>query len=206
MSICIAPAIHSKAEYLAPANVLSFVDRARSTANATANATATAGSSSTNLSRPFSARTIALVSEPAVDELKYRKLIDLAVRYGARLLALKRRDIAARYEKWCQISESHPGSINRGLETESYWRNKNLYVRRISKKSETTAAFVPVLTEIACLFSGGSSLLITINETEHTARFDVIENCGKTGYCLDGLDYDLALSQVFSLLKEIEGV
>jgi len=41
---------------------------------------------------------------------------------------------------------------------------------------------------------------------EHMARFDVVEAKGKTGYCLDGLDYDLALSQVFSLLKEIEGV
>jgi hypothetical protein len=200
MSICIAPAIQSKTEYLAPANVLTFLDRTRSSASSFANL------SSSNLSRPFSARTIALAREPGVDELKYRKLIDLAVRYGARLLALKRRDITARYEKWCQISESQPGSINRGLETESYWRNKNLYVRRISRKSETTAAFMPVLTEIACLFSGGSSLLITIDETEHTARFDVIESCGKTGYCLDGLGYDLALSQVFSLLKEIEGV
>lgn len=179
MSTCIAPALPPKTEYLAPANVLPFT---------------------------FSARTIALASEPAVDELKYRKLIDLAVRYGARLLALKKRDIATRYEKWCQISEAQPGAINRGQETESYWRNKNLYVRRISRKSETTAAYLPELTEIACLFSGGSSLLITINESEHTARFDVIENRGKTGYCLDGLDYDLALSQVFSLLKEIEGV
>ncbi len=203
MSICIAPALQPKTEYLVPANVLSFVDRTQS------NSAAVPGPASSLRSvaaRSFSARTIAIASAPPVDELKYRKLIDLAVKYGARLLALKRRDIAIRYQQWCQISEAQPGSINRGSETESYWRNKNLYVRRISKKSETTAVFMPVLTEIACLFSGGSSLLITIDETEHTARFDVIENLGKTGYCLDGLDYDLALSQVFSLLKEIEGV
>ncbi len=168
-------------------NVLPFVERERT-------------------STAFSPRTLVLASEPAVDELKYRKLIDLAVQYGARLLALKRRDIASVNQKWCQVSDAQPGSINRGNETESYWRNKNLYVRRISNRSIGSSTFLPSLTEIACQFSGGSSLLITINEMEHTARFDVVEAKGKTGYCLDGLDYDLALSQVFSLLKEIEGV
>jgi len=167
-------------------NVLPFVERERQSA-------------------AFSARTLALACESAVDELKYRKLIDLAVQYGARLLALKRRDIAAVNQRWCQVSETPAGSINRGNETESYWRNKNLYVRRISKRAAGRSEFLPQLTEIACQFSGGSSLLITINEMEHRARFEVVELKGKTGYCLDGLDYDLALSQVFSLLKVIEG-
>lgn len=157
-------------------------------------------------SRSLSARTVALISEPQVDELKYRKLIDLAVRFGARLIAMKRRDISERYQKWCHISDTVAGSINRGDLTESYWRNKNLYVRRLSRRLERSLQFTPETTEIACLLSGGSNLLITINEKEHSARFDVIENRGRSGYCLDGLDYDLALSQVFDLLKQIESV
>jgi hypothetical protein len=184
MSICIAPV--NALEFVASANVLPFHDKE---------------------SGRFSLRTITIASEVAsVDELKYRKLIDLAVKYNARLLALKKRDIQARYQKWCQVSQAQPGSVESGSEVESYWRNKNLYVRRISARSADSAQVMPQLTEIACLFTGGSSLLITINEMEHRARFDVIESRGKTGYCLDGLDYDLALSQVFSLLMQIEGV
>jgi hypothetical protein len=157
-------------------------------------------------SRSLSARTVALIAEPLVDELKYRKLIDLAVKFGARLLAMKRRDILERYQTWSQISETDAGSFNRGEVTESYWRNKNLYVRRFSRRLEKSLQFTPETTEIACLLSTGSNLLITINEKEHTARFDVIENKGRSGYCLDGLDYDLALSEVFDLLKQIESV
>lgn len=183
MSICIAPV--NVLEFVTSAKVVPFHD--------------------CDQAGRFSARTIAIASEPTVDELKYRQLIDLAVKYNARLLALKKRDIQSRYQKWCQISQAQPGSVESEVEVESYWRNKNLYVRRISARSAESAQVVPQHTEIACLFAGGSSLLITINEMEHRARFDVIESRGKSGYCLDGLDYDLALSQVFSLLKQIEG-
>ena len=45
-----------------------------------------------------------------------------------------------------------------------------------------------------------------LREGEHQARFDVISANGQSGYALEGLDYDLALSEVFSLLSEVEGV
>lgn len=156
-------------------------------------------------SRGLSTRTVALINESQVDELKYRKLIDLAVKFNARLLAMKRRDISERYQIWCRISETEPGTFSRGEVNESYWnRNKSLYMRRLSKRVEKTLQFLPETTEIACLLASGSNLLITINEKEHLARFDVIDNKRRTGYSLDGLDYDLALSQVFDLLKQIE--
>lgn len=63
MSICIAPALQLKTEYLVPANVLSFVDRTQSNP-------ATASISRSVAARSFSARTIAIASAPPVDELK----------------------------------------------------------------------------------------------------------------------------------------
>ena len=143
---------------------------------------------------------------PHIDEAKYRKLIALAVRFDARFQALKSREIKGRYFEWCLINEARYGSTTIGDTTESFWRNKNLYVRRISKRDKLDSSFVPDQTQIACLFTGGARLLLTIEERNQKARFEVIEQDQSSGYCLDGLDYDLALSQVFSLLKEIEGL
>ncbi len=140
-----------------------------------------------------------------IDEAKYRKLINLAVSFDARFQALKRREIKGRTFEWCLISEAPFGSTTIGDSMESFWRNKNLYVRRISKRDKLDRYFVPETTQIACLFTGGARLLLTIEEKNQKARFEVIERDQLSGYCLDGLDYDLALSQVFSLLKEIEG-
>jgi hypothetical protein len=155
---------------------------------------------------PYSAPTSLPTSDvPTIDEAKYRKLIDLAVRFDARFQALKRREIKGRSFEWCLINEARFGSTTIGDTMESFWRNKNLYVRRISKRDKLDSRFVPELTQIACLFTGGAKLLLTIEERNQKARFEVIEQDQLSGYCLDGLDYDLALSQVFSLLKEIEG-
>ncbi|MBU6451474.1 MAG: hypothetical protein KGS72_06835 [Cyanobacteria bacterium REEB67] len=151
----------------------------------------------------------AVISEadtPFIDEANYRKLIALAVRYEARFQALKPREIKGRYFEWCLINEARYGSTTIGDTMESFWRNKNLYVRRISRRDKLDSAFVPEQTQIACLFTGGARLLLTIEERNQKARFEVIEHDQLSGYCLDGLDYDLALSQVFSLLKEIEGL
>jgi hypothetical protein len=140
-----------------------------------------------------------------IDEAKYRKLIALAVRFDARFQALKRKEIKGRSFEWTLINEARFGSTTIGDIMESFWRNKNLYVRRISRREKLDSYFVPEQTQIACLFTGGAKLLLTIEERNQQARFEVIEQDQLSGYCLDGLDYDLALSQVFSLLKEIEG-
>jgi hypothetical protein len=143
---------------------------------------------------------------PYIDEAKYRKLIALAVRFNARFQALKHREIKACAFTWTLINEAPYGSTTIGDTTESFWRNKNLYVRRISRRDKLDSSFVPEQTQIACMFTGGARLLLTIEERDQQARFEVIEADNESGYCLDGLDYDLALSQVFSLLKEIEGL
>lgn len=140
----------------------------------------------------------------AIDEAKLRKLIDIAVTYHARLSAHKRSDSEERYERWCHIIETQPGSAVEGDRSFAYWRNKNLFVCRVSRREEI-GAFVPETTEIACLLSDGVRMLLTICEKEQMARFDVIAGNGQGGYCLDGLDYDLALSKVFSLLSQVEG-
>lgn len=139
----------------------------------------------------------------AIDETKLRKLIDIAVTYRARLAAHKRADSVERYERWCHIIDAQPGTTCDGDFTHSYWRNKNLFVCRVSRKER--GAIVPETTEIACLLSDGVRMLLTIGEKEQMARFDVIAGNGQGGYCLDGLDYDLALSKVFSLLSQVEG-
>lgn len=155
---------------------------------------------------PYSAPTTHSSGEVSViDEAKYRKLINLALRFDARFLALKKKEIKGRSFEWCLINEAPFGSTTIGDTMESFWRNKNLYVRRISKRDRLDSYFVPEVTQIACLFTGGAKLLLTIEEKNQKARFEVIEKDQLSGYCLDGLDYDLALSQVFSLLKEIEG-
>jgi hypothetical protein len=140
-----------------------------------------------------------------VDEAKYRKLIALAVRFNARFQALKRKEIKGRTFEWELINAARYGATTIGDTMESFWRNKNLYVRRISRRSGLDSYFLPEETQIACRFSGGSRMLLTIEEKNQRARFEVIERDELSGYCLDGLDYDLALSQVFSLLKDIEG-
>jgi len=156
---------------------------------------------------PYSAPVPLTASETLkIDEAKYRKLIDLAVRFDARFAALKSREIKGRYFEWCLINEAPFGSTTIGDTMESFWRNKNLYVRRISRRDKLDSCFVPEQTQIACLFTGGARLLLTIEERNQEARFEVIEQDLLSGYCLDGLDYDLALSQVFSLLKEIESL
>ncbi len=152
----------------------------------------------------FAARTAGEASP--VDEAKYRKLIALAVRFDARFQALKRKEIKGRTFEWHLINDAPYGATTIGDVMESFWRNKNLHVRRISRRDRLDSYFVPELTQIACAFAGGAKMLLSIEEKNQKARFEVIEKDQQSGYCLDGLDYDLALSQVFSLLKEIEGV
>ena len=155
---------------------------------------------------PYSASVTTVESDACtIDVAKYRKLIALAVRFNARFLALKRREIKGRNFEWCLINEARFGSTTIGDTMESFWRNINLYVRRISKRDKLDSCFVPEQTQIACRFNGGARLLLTIQEKDQQARFEVIEHDQLSGYALDGLDYGLALSQVFSLLKEIEG-
>lgn len=144
------------------------------------------------------------LSQP-IDQNKLRKLIDMAVRYRARLSALKLRDLTERFDRWCLIKDAPASVKEEGAVCESYWRNKSLSVRRVSRKEEFGFNFIPELTEIACQLGDDARVLLTISENEHQARFDVISINGLSGYCLEGLEYDLALSQVLSLLSEIEG-
>jgi hypothetical protein len=141
-----------------------------------------------------------------IDQGKLRKLINIAVTYKARLSALKVRDLALRLERWQILTSAEEGCHADGLSQESYWRNKSLFVRRLSSREEFGTRYLPELTEIACLLKGGARAVLTIREGEHQARFDVISANGQSGYALEGLDYDLALSEVFSLLSEVEGV
>ena len=133
-----------------------------------------------------------------IDELKYRKLINLAVTYKARLAALKTRELEDVARRWVLTVQGPAASINWGDITETFWRNKNLFMHRVLQND------CPIRTEIACALNTNTSLLITINEAERVARFDVVENGGLSGYSIQDLDYDLSLSGVFGLLREIE--
>lgn len=141
-----------------------------------------------------------------IDQGKLRQLISIAVRYRARLSALKLRDLNERDQSWYVITQSAEGTFESGQRRESYWRNKSLFVRRVSVKEEFGTRYLPVSTEIACMLGTDAKALLTIKEGEYKARFDVISENGQSGYCLEGLDYDLALSEVFSLLSEVENL
>ena len=142
-----------------------------------------------------------------IDQQKLRKLIDIAVRYRGRLSALKARDLQASADKWQLIAAASATNNTRetGELMESFWRNKSLFVRRVSRKEEFGPRYLPQFTEIACVISGQTKVLLTILENDQQAKFEVISESGKSGYCLEGLDNDLSLSQVFNLLAEIEG-
>ena len=77
---------------------------------------------------------------------------------------------------WTLINEAPYGSTTIGDTMESFWRNKNLYVRRISRRDRLDSSFVPEQTQIACMFTGGARLLLTIEERDQQARFEVIED------------------------------
>lgn len=142
-----------------------------------------------------------------IEPNKLRKLIDIAVRYRGRLSALKNRELDERLSVWQMIEGSSESNNTResGDRLESFWRNKSLFVRRVSRKEEHAAGFLPQFTEIACVISGGAKVLLTIFEKDHQARFDVISASGKSGYCLEGLDNNLELTEILNLLAEIEG-
>jgi hypothetical protein len=58
---------------------------------------------------------------------------------------------------------------------ESFWRNKSLFVRRVSRKEEFGPRYLPQFTEIACVISGQTKVLLTILENDQQASLKLFQ-------------------------------
>lgn len=138
----------------------------------------------------------------SVDESKYRQLIDLSLKYGAKLRSLSFRECEIVDRKWHFVQSSGVTSVVWGDTAEAFWRNKNLFVHRLSRRSSLSAAvdYVNEMTEIACFLPGQWKLLLTIAETTGLCSFELIAPFNLTGFRLSDLNCDSSLPAVFAEL------
>lgn len=138
----------------------------------------------------------------SVDELKYRQLINLALRFGVKLRSLSFRECESIDKKWHFVQGSGVTSIVWGDTAEAFWRNKNLFVHRLSRRSPLSLSgdYVNEMTEIACFLQGEWKLLLTIAETTGLCSFELIAPFNLTGFRISDLNCDSSLPAVFAEL------
>jgi hypothetical protein len=138
----------------------------------------------------------------SVDELKYRQLINLALRFGAKLRSLSFGECESIDKKWHFVHGSGVTSVVWGDTAEAFWRNKNLFVHRLSRRSPLSLSgdYVNEMTEIACFLPGQWKLLLTIAETTGFCSFELIAPFNLTGFRLSDLNCDSSLTAVFAEL------